>query len=1045
MSGAYFGRMSPTIYRLISGSVYMKTRLSALLFAVILIVVPVSGCGEKSSGSSGSSGGSSNSGGTTGGGGDAASSDATAPEFAGVVMAYSTYTDRVEVAWVDATDDTTAAPDMRYEIYMVQADQVSMTAISDASSAAVSVKSQRALSSRAQKAIVRASTAQVDMESAANISLLTSPQYRTAFEDISSGGRISGLKADTDYYLAAVAVDAAGNRSTPGRITGVKTLARDIALSVTPVDLSAADSGLSKLGVDHYMITAAEAASLSAGSVLLVDDGSGPTLKQVTYASASAAGVEVSTRSVTLEDIITDGGIESSVTMVGLDGLPSDTAQVSANALGQRVRKYSDPSGRFKITESWQSDQDGATTTGRLQAASTDWTQVSSYPYSAQLGNNLQVGFAATMQPTLATSASWEWFALKSVNAKLTGEVDLRTIAALNFPADFGDGYTYSKTLFTRTQDLTYWVGVLPVYQQVKLEIIAEVNLEPEAEVNTAVLYHANKKLNQTVNWTSASGFSSADSGSFTQELGFDVEVAGSVIANVKVYPKVTSTFYSTAGFGAAIQPGLELDAAATLNPLPNDPVTFEFTRFNVDFILDYLIDASFKAFGKTLGEWENSNRLYNYTLFSLPEIEMSCPDLSIADGETMQCTVSVTDGVNNAVPGSNIQWTVPSGLSAALSSDQKTATVTGQSSGSQLLKVSAYGSGALGTWGKRYDYETISVERVDSDGDGYYAYDDDCDDSNAAINPMTVWFKDADGDGYSDGTTTTQCAQATGYYLSTSLTATAGDCNDGSAAYKPTTVWYKDTDGDGYSDGTTATQCSQTLGYSLETSLIATNGDVNDSNAAIQTQNVASGLMAYYSFTGNANDSSGNGNNGTVSGAALATGHRGTASSAYTFDGVNDYVSVPDSSSLDLTSQLTFSAWVQPANITANTYYEILRKDATASGYLFSFQGGGTLLTIGINSNGSYESNTPITPSYFTDGAWHFVVGTYDGTQFKVYADGALLGTTAVSGAIGTNASPLYIGSSKGVSEFFSGKIDEVRIHNRVLTSSEIAYLYTQ
>ena len=182
----------------------------------------------------------------------------------------------------------------------------------------------------------------------------------------------------------------------------------------------------------------------------------------------------------------------------------------------------------------------------------------------------------------------------------------------------------------------------------------------------------------------------------------------------------------------------------------------------------------------------------------------------------------------------------------------------------------------------------------------GYVADNTDCDDTNSAINPNTVWYKDADNDLYSDGTTLTQCAQPAGYNLAGNLTATTGDCNDNNAAVNPgatevcngidddcdsqidegvlltfyqdsdmdgfgnpavsqmacsapagyvadntdcddtnsainpNTVWYKDADNDLYSDGTTLTQCAQPAGYNLAGNLTATTGDCNDNNAAV-------------------------------------------------------------------------------------------------------------------------------------------------------------------------------------------------------------------
>lgn len=57
---------------------------------------------------------------------------------------------------------------------------------------------------------------------------------------------------------------------------------------------------------------------------------------------------------------------------------------------------------------------------------------------------------------------------------------------------------------------------------------------------------------------------------------------------------------------------------------------------------------------------------------------------------------------------------------------------------------------------------------------------------SNLVVQPLVVWYKDADGDLYSDGNTLTQCTQPGNYYAAASLTALSGDCNDGNAAVNP-------------------------------------------------------------------------------------------------------------------------------------------------------------------------------------------------------------------------------------------------------------------
>ena len=73
-------------------------------------------------------------------------------------------------------------------------------------------------------------------------------------------------------------------------------------------------------------------------------------------------------------------------------------------------------------------------------------------------------------------------------------------------------------------------------------------------------------------------------------------------------------------------------------------------------------------------------------------------------------------------------------------------------------------------------------------------------------------------------------------------------------------------------------------------------------------------GLFAYYPFNGNANDASGNGNNGTVNGATLTEDRFGNANSAYSFDGVNDSIRLPDFTQLNPEEDFAISLWVKPS-----------------------------------------------------------------------------------------------------------------------------------
>lgn len=98
-------------------------------------------------------------------------------------------------------------------------------------------------------------------------------------------------------------------------------------------------------------------------------------------------------------------------------------------------------------------------------------------------------------------------------------------------------------------------------------------------------------------------------------------------------------------------------------------------------------------------------------------------------------------------------------------------------------------------------------------------------------VNPgpaPTTWYKDLDGDGYTDGVTHISCSPPAGYVAN----AQPGDCNDDNPNFHPGQTWYKDADNDGYSDSTTSNTCACPSSYKLASDLQATSGDCNDNSA---------------------------------------------------------------------------------------------------------------------------------------------------------------------------------------------------------------------
>jgi hypothetical protein len=233
-------------------------------------------------------------------------------------------------------------------------------------------------------------------------------------------------------------------------------------------------------------------------------------------------------------------------------------------------------------------------------------------------------------------------------------------------------------------------------------------------------------------------------------------------------------------------------------------------------------------------------------------------------------------------------------------------------------------------------------------------------------------------------------------------------------------------------------------------------------------SQDITTGLFAYYPFNGNANDATTNGLNATVYSATLTTDISGKANSAYYFDGSTSYIQVPNNT-LFSPGTFTYSAWVNLEQGTFNVFYPIITKGDIQDTIGLQYS-----LTITCDSNlvpdtvynavktadcNEYFANSElndINASFtFNFGTWYHVAASYANGTEKVYVNGNLItqntGINTKSALACTSpltigaevvevgfSAPYYLGTS-----YYEGKIDEVRFYNRALADADVKQLY--
>jgi hypothetical protein len=182
--------------------------------------------------------------------------------------------------------------------------------------------------------------------------------------------------------------------------------------------------------------------------------------------------------------------------------------------------------------------------------------------------------------------------------------------------------------------------------------------------------------------------------------------------------------------------------------------------------------------------------------------------------------------------------------------------------------------------------------------------------------------------------------------------------------------------------------------------------------------------------------DISGTGNTGSISNATWTTaGHTG---SALSFNGTNALVSVPDSNSLDLTSGMTLEAWVYPTALGTTWRTAVIKEQPSANLTYALYANTETTRPSGhVYVNGAESSVKG--SSALSLNAWAHLAATYDGTTLRVYVNGTQAATKTVGGNITTTNGALRIGGNNIWGEWFGGRIDDVRVYNRALSTIEI------
>jgi hypothetical protein len=195
---------------------------------------------------------------------------------------------------------------------------------------------------------------------------------------------------------------------------------------------------------------------------------------------------------------------------------------------------------------------------------------------------------------------------------------------------------------------------------------------------------------------------------------------------------------------------------------------------------------------------------------------------------------------------------------------------------------------------------------------------------------------------------------------------------------------------------------------------------------------------VVHYPLDGNAIDLQG-GPSGTMSGVSATTDRFGVANGALAFSTVSNNVSMASNPSLPSGSEpRTVSVWFQTSS-TISGYQALLNWGISSSGQRFGL----TVIASGPFFTGQYADVKPTMTVDVRDGLWHHLAATYDGSEVRLWLDGAIIGVGTPS--LNTANRELLLGQKVGSSEFYDGNLDDLRVFNYALTDAELDAIYRE
>jgi hypothetical protein len=208
---------------------------------------------------------------------------------------------------------------------------------------------------------------------------------------------------------------------------------------------------------------------------------------------------------------------------------------------------------------------------------------------------------------------------------------------------------------------------------------------------------------------------------------------------------------------------------------------------------------------------------------------------------------------------------------------------------------------------------------------------------------------------------------------------------------------------------------------------------------------NLQNGLVGYWPFCGDANDESGNGNDGTVNGATLTEDRFGLANAAYDFDGDQDFIVVANEANFDFQTEFTINAWVKVNSNNQGQKMIVTKFQNFDDSYALATS---NKLILGQLASAPTQWTELIGTNEIDSLTWANITLVLANQNLKLFLNGVEEASATYSSNVFNSQAPVvfgdFFGNNSNEGAAFEGIIDDIGIWNRALTAEEVQQLYT-